>query len=88
MAITPKSFSAPQVTRRTEIHPGTATIFKHKVRKAMKSSGTIPMEDEVESERLGKSYVEKKKKVVCTVELTNDNKVKRFYTKMVTDFSE
>jgi len=40
-----------------------------------------------ESERHGRSYEKKKKKVVCVVGLTDEGKVKRFYLMKVIDFS-
>jgi len=63
----------------------------------MKSSVKNPLEGEVhlngfviggkESERHGRSYGGKKKKVICAVILTNKDKVKHFYTKKITGFS-
>jgi transposase-like protein len=40
-----------------------------------------------ESERPGRSYGGKKKKVVCAIELTKEGKVKRFYGLQIKDFS-
>jgi len=97
MSTTSKSFSALQVARRYGIRPETARTFMHKVREAMKSSGSKPMKGEVhvdefviggrDSERQGRSYGGKKKKVVCAVELTDKGKVKRFYAMKIMDFS-
>lgn len=97
MATTTKSLSALQVGRRYGIRPDTARVFMHKVREAMKSSGTHPMDGDVhvdefvvggkESERPGRSYGGKKKKVVCAVQLTEGGKVKRFYALQIKDFS-
>jgi len=97
MATTTKSLSALQVGRRYGIRPDTAKVFMHKVREAMKSSGTNPMDGDVhvdefvvggkESERPGRSYGGKKKKVVCTVQLTESGLVKRFYALQIKDFS-
>lgn len=97
MATTTKGLSALQVAKRYGIRPGTARTFMHKVREAMKSSGTKPMNGDVhvdefvvggkETERPGRSYGGKKKKMVCAVELTKQGKVKRFYAKKITDFS-
>ena len=97
MATTTKGMSALQVGRRYGIRPDTARVFMHKVREAMKSSGNYPMDGEVhvdefvvggkESERPGRSYGGKKKKVVCAIELTKEGKVKRFYGLQIKDFS-
>ena len=96
-ATTTKGMSALQVGRRYGIRPDTARVFMHKVREAMKSSGNYPMDGEVhvdefvvggkESERPGRSYGGKKKKVVCAIELTKEGKVKRFYGLQIKDFS-
>jgi len=40
-----------------------------------------------ESERHGRNYRRKKKKVVCVVALAEEGKVKRFYSIKVIDFS-
>ena len=63
----------------------------------MKSSESNPMEGEVhvdefvvggkEAERQGRSYGGKKKKMVCSVELTGEGKVNRFYAMKIIDFS-
>ncbi len=97
MATTTKGMSALQVGRRYGIRPDTARVFMHKVREAMKSSGTQPMDGEVhvdefvvggkESERPGRSYGGKKKKIVCAIQLTKEGKVKRFYGLQIKDFS-
>ena len=97
MATPTKGMSALQVGRRYGIRPDTARVFMHKVREAMKSSGNYPMDGEVhvdefvvggkESERPGRSYGGKKKKVVCAIELTKEGKVKRFYDLQIKDFS-
>jgi transposase-like protein len=85
------------VGRRYGIQPDTARVFMHKVREGMKSSGNYPMDGEVhvdefvvggkESERPGRSYGGKKKKLVCAIELTKQGKVKRFYGLQIKDFS-
>jgi len=97
MATTTKGLSALQVSKRYELRYDTARVFMHKVRQAMKSSGSHPMDGEVhvdefviggkESERPGRSYRGKKKKVVCAVQLTGEGKVKRFYANQIEDFS-
>lgn len=61
----------------------------HKVRKAMKSDekdgmkGLVQVDEFTirgkEKNKQGRSYDAMKKKVVCTVELTSEGKVKRFY---------
>ncbi len=96
MATTTKGMSALQVGRRYGIRPDTARVFMHKVREAMKSSGTQPMDGEVhvdefvvggkESERPGRSYCGEKK-IVCAIQLTKEGKVKRFYGLQIKDFS-
>lgn len=97
MATTTKGMSALQVGRRYGIRPDTARVFMHKVREAMKSSGNYPLDGEVhvdefvvggkETERPGRSYGGKKKKVVCAIQLTKEGKVKRFYGLQIKDFS-
>ena len=69
----------------------------HKVREGMKSSGASPMDGNVQVDELvvggkeagkpGRSYDSKKKKVVCTVQLTDEGKVRRFYSLKIKDFS-
>ena len=97
MSTTTKGLSALQVAKRYSIRPSTARLFMHKVREAMKSSQTQPMDGQVhvdefvvggqESGKVGRSYGGKKKKVVCAVELTDSGKVKRFYSMQITDYS-
>jgi len=69
----------------------------HKVREAMGSSGSNPMDgrvhvDEfvvggVEKGKVGRSYNAKKKKAVTAVQLTGDGKVRRMYAMRIEDFS-
>ena len=97
MATTTKSLSALQVAKRYSIRPSTARLFMHKVREAMKSSQTQPMDGKVEvdefvvggqeSGKVGRSYGGKKKKVVCAVEFTDSGKVKRLYSMTIKDYS-
>ena len=63
----------------------------------MKSSENYPMDGKVhkdefvvggkEEEKPGRSYDSKKKKFICAIKLTEDGKVKRFYTLKIKDFS-
>ena len=74
-----------------------ARLFMHKVREGMKSSGASPMDGNVQVDELvvggkeagkpGRSYDSKKKKVVCAVQLTDEGKVRRFYSLKIKDFS-
>ena len=62
----------------------------HKIRKGMKSSEVHPMDGNVyvnefvvggkEDGKPGRGYDSKKKKVVCALQLTDDGKVRRFYS--------
>ncbi|MDR7132747.1 hypothetical protein J2X69_005121 [Algoriphagus sp. 4150] len=71
MAATTKGLSALQVAGRYGIRPRTAWTFMHKVREAMESSGTKPMNDDAhvdgfavsgkETKRPGRSYRGKKR---------------------------
>lgn len=97
MATTTKSLSASQMSVRYGVRESTARLFMHKVREAMKSSETHPMDGIVhidefvvggkEKEKQGRSYDSKKKKSICAVQLTEDGKVKRFYILKIKDFS-
>jgi transposase-like protein len=69
----------------------------HKVRDAMKSSESYPIEGDVEvdefvvggheSGKVGRSYHTKKKKAVCAVEFSNTGNVKRMYVRKVDGYS-
>jgi transposase-like protein len=69
----------------------------HKVRAAMKFSGNHPMEGIVpvdefviggkEKGKVGRSDKRKKKKNVCSVELTENGKVKRMYALKIDNYS-
>jgi transposase-like protein len=97
MSTTTKSLSASCVAVRFGITEKTARLFMHKVREAMKSSGNHPMEGTVhvdefvvggkEQGKVGRSYDSKKKKVVCSVQLTAEGKVKRMYAMKIDNFS-
>lgn len=97
MATTTKSLSASQMAVRFGVHQRTARLFMHKVREAMKSSEDYPMTGIVnvdeyvvggyEEGKPGRSYDSTKKKAVCAVELTDNGKVKRFYTFKIPDYS-
>lgn len=97
MSTSTKGLSASYMSVRYGVAENTARLFMHKVREAMKSSGNHPIEGEVhvdefvvggkETGKPGRSYLSKKKKVNCAVELTADGKVKRFYALKIEDFS-
>jgi transposase-like protein len=97
MSTSTKSLSASQTAVRFGVHERTARMFMHKVREAMKSSEDFPMKGIVnvdeyvvggyEEGKPGRSYDSNKKKAVCAVELTDEGKVKRFYTFQIPDYS-
>jgi transposase-like protein len=97
MATTTKSLSASQMSVRFGVRENTARLFMHKVREAMKSSENHPMDGIVhidefvvggkEDNKPGRSYDSKKKKSICAVQLTENGKVKRFYSLNIKDFS-
>jgi len=97
MSTTTKSLSASQMGVRYGVRESTARLFMHKVREAMKSSQSTPMDGTVhidefvvggkEDDKPGRSYDSKKKKSICAVQLTDEGKVKRFYALRIKDFS-
>ena len=97
MTTTTKSLSASQMGVRYGITDKTARLFMHKIREAMKSSGNNPMEGVVhvdefviggkEKGKVGRSYNSKKKKIVCSIELTDNGKVKRMYALKIDNYS-
>ena len=97
MSTTTKSLSASYMAIRYGVSENTARMFMHKVREAMKSSENSPMDGEVhvdefvvggkENNKPGRSYDSKKKKVICALQLTDEGKVKRFYSLKISDFS-
>ncbi len=97
MSATTKGFSASQIAKRYGITRKTAWLFMHKVRKAMESNqghpitGTVHVDEFVvggkESDKQGRSYHSKKKKIVCAVELNKQDKIKRVYALRIEDFS-
>jgi len=97
MTTTTKSLSASQMGVRYGITDKTARLFMHKIREAMKSSGNNPIEGIVhvdefviggkEKGKVGRSYNSKKKKIVCSVELTDNGKVKRMYALKIDNYS-
>lgn len=97
MAATTKGLSSSQVSKRYGISRKTAWLFMHKVRLAMESSKSYPIDGIVqvdefvvggkENNKQGRSYDGKKKKVACAVELTDNGKVKRVYAMRIEDFS-
>ncbi|HIF15370.1 MAG TPA: IS1595 family transposase [Bacteroidetes bacterium] len=96
MSTTTKSLSASYVAERFSITEKTARLFMHKVREAMKSSNNHPIKGIVhvdefviggkEKGKVGRSYDSKKKKVVCSVELTDEGKVKRMYAMKIDNY--
>ena len=72
-------------------------VFMQKVRVAMKSNQKHPLSEIVyvdefvveskEDGKQGRSYDIKKTKAVIAVELTDKNKVKRVYVKVINDYS-
>ena len=97
MSATTKSISASQIAKRYSISRPTAWLFMHKVRKAMKSSESQPMEGIVfvdefvyggkEDLKQGRSNDSNKKKVVIALELDQNRGVKRAYFKKIEDYS-
>lgn len=97
MSTSTKSLSASYMSVRYGVSENTARLFMHKVREAMKSSENYPMDGDVqvdefvvggkESDKPGRSYHSKKKKIVCALELTQEGKVKRFYALKIKDYS-
>ena len=97
MSTTTKSLSANYVAEHFGVTEKTARLFMHKIREAMKSSQTMPMDGNVhidefviggkEDGRPGRSYDTSKKKVVCAVELTDEGKVKRMYAMKIENYS-
>lgn len=82
---------------RYTVTPQTARLFMHKIREAMKSSESHPMDGGVhvdefvlggkEEGKVGRSYDSKKKKVVSAVQLTDEGKIRRMYAMAINDFS-
>ncbi len=87
MSTTTKSLSASHVGVGFVVTEKTARLFMHKIREAMKSSKKHPMKSVIhvdefvvggkEKEKVGRSYENKKKKVVCAIELAETGKIKR-----------
>jgi len=97
MSTTTKSLSALQMSVRYGVSENTARLFMHKVRQAMSSSesngmkGTVHVDEFTvggkEEGKQGRSYDVKKKKIVCSAELTEKGNIKRFYALKIEDFS-
>jgi len=97
MSTTTKSLSASQMGVRFGVTEKTARLFMHKVRDAMKSSESYPIKGNVhvdefviggkEKGKVGRSYDSKKKKIVCSVELTDTGKVRRMYALKIDNYS-
>lgn len=89
MSTTTKNLSAGSMSERIGATEKTARLFMQKVRESIKSSGTNPINGNVhvnefvvggkEEGAVGRSYHSKKKRAVCTVERTEERKVKRMY---------
>jgi len=97
MSTTTKSLSASYMGVRFGVTEKTARLFMHKVREAMKSSESHPMDGIVhidefvvggrEKGKVGRSYDSKKKKIVTAVQLTDEGKIKRMYALKIDNFS-
>lgn len=97
MSATSKGLSSSQVAKRYEISRTTAWAFMHKVRTAMQSSKSHPMNGDVqvdefvyggkENLKQGRSKDGKKKKIHGAIELTDQGKVKRVYFNKIDDYS-
>jgi len=97
MATTTKGLPADHVARWHGISRRAAGYFMHKVRTAMRSSESRPMDGEVHVDEFvvggrdagkpGRSYDGRKKKAVCAVQLTGEGKVRRMYARRIDDFS-
>lgn len=97
MSVNTKSVSSSQMARRLNISRQTAWLFMHKVRSAMKSSESQPMEGLVfvdefvfggrEDLKQGRSNDSKKKKIVVAVEVSENRGVKRAYFKKIENYS-
>lgn len=97
MSVATKSVSSSQIARRLKISRQTAWLFMHKVRLAMKSSETYPLDGQVyvdefvfggkEDLKQGRSNDTKKKKIVMALEINENRGVKRAYFKSIDDYS-
>jgi hypothetical protein len=97
MTTTTKNLSASQMDVRSGITDKTVRLFMPKVREAMKSNGNNPIEGIVpveefviggkEKGKVGRSDKRKKKKIVSSVELTENGKVKRMYALKIDTYS-
>jgi len=97
MSATTKGLSSSQMAKRYGISRTTAWSFMHKVRSAMKSSKSYPLDGDVqvdefvfggkENLKQGRSTDSKKKKIIGAVELTDEGKVKRVYFNKINDYS-
>jgi len=90
MSTTSKNLSARYMAVRYGVFENKARLFMHKIREGMKSSRANPMDGNIhvdefvvggkEDGKPGMGYDSKKKKVVCALQLTDDGKVRRFYS--------
>ena len=97
MSTSTKSLSASYMGVRYGVTEKTARMFMHKVREAMKSSESFPMDGNVEVDefvvggketgKVGRSFNSKKKKAVCAVEYTESGGVKRMYIMKIANYS-
>lgn len=96
MSATTKSVSAEQLAKNVGVNRKTALAFQHKVRLAMKSSKSYPMEGNVEVDEafigqqeeanVGRGAVEKAQ-IVLAVEKNGGKGVKRVYAKVIANAS-
>lgn len=97
MTTTTKGLSALQMSKRLGISRPTAWLFMQKIRIAMKSSESQPIEGKVfvdefvfggqEDLKQGRSNDSKKKKIAIAVEQDDKGGVKRVYFKQISDYS-
>lgn len=97
MTCTSKSISSIQMGKMLGINQKTAWYFMHKVRKAMASTETQPMEGDVEVDEFtvggkeeghqGRSRDAKRTKAVIAMEKSEGGGVKRLYINKIDDFS-
>lgn len=97
MSVTTKGLSSLQMAKRYGITQKTAWYFMQKVRTAMESSKSQPVEGMVhvdefvvgqkEENKPGRTYDSKKTKAQLAVELTKQNKIKRAYFNVIENYS-
>ena len=97
MSCTTKGLSSTQAAKRYGITQKTSWLFMQKVRLTMQSSKQYPMTGNVqvdefvvggkETGKQGRSFDSKKSKVVCAIELTETDGIKRGYANVIEDYS-